>query len=1585
MLQITLNGKRKETMANVIKKATNKFTKGLVMDFSPENTQNEVLTHALNATLLTFNGNELSLQNDMGNARVETAFLPEGYIPVGTCEYGGIIYIVSYNPLEDKSQIGCFPSPERNISNDELGLSDVLLNSNSFIENGNIKNSTYLAILKKDKLNPGDKFIVHSSSNIYKEFLADLFIQTNGKYKAVEHPVLSLNIVSIEDSGKIVYLNSSVKQYEYNVTSKENPSQTTTYKYHILGEQNTQNTQNTKPDIDSYRNVLSSGYSVFRSKTSGKLAILAELIMIDSYSVTHSIKPNEEENIFDVIIHTEVEPSVTTQNFVTVPKLKYYYLKNSQGTLETATGNKVLYTYSDNSITDNTQNIKSTAIKDIFQLTTDEDGNLKESLNKSLEDCGFALNFPKGNTYHTNTSQEELLELPSYSDFLARELKGDYLLYEDVKLGYITIPPILQENGLDLPFTYDYTLTPCMIYGKLDHLSVSNTVDFKNLHAFNKSNFTTWKYRIDNNQLRLTFGAEIFDTFETDKVDGLVFEFYDLWGFAGSLEISNKKSYSGIFTKILALNSPKELSNRKISGNTFVTTYKHNINIIETKPQEYTLNKKDISYQNDDLGWQIDDDNLNDCGTLYSGILYGVKTYLKRTTNQGQEFIQKDNFFLYTIPIFNDYYYQINNFNVLKNPELEFVLTYQIQDNSSKNSYNEGDIKDGYCLSDKGNIDLYFSGNYKKDSLDVIKYYKYSGTSQLALEIGLDKKYESFNLSYSTGINQYYSCKLQLISGDKSNKSWSISSSDNSKLSEEQILNYYNTDSTYIDLENNYVKFIDDEVVYSINDGVFQSYNFTYNKGQTLDIKYEFIVGYKAFVQNIHKTQVPATTVCALYHKNDDGEWNHSDFGIYPKNIGDNTYYLSETMLYNSGTVDEEVFGICMQNTIKGDDSPANPAISQEIASTSTFKQPATDIRSQGLLNSNAPLAYISQFIGKLSFCQPHAHAIDLVNGSTIDAPAGDSSQLFLRNPDKDYRADLKIRLQPGRNDDERFAHYQKNPKYNLCLNTISSIDKHWHFYSALDWATMADPYNSGYIVRKYTGFTGEEVAIFNQRLLNTMKSVYAYNPDYDVREVNAGQVTLQNYYPKFTSYLINSNSQLNENINLNDFIYLGNIQFSRYLHNLQFFSTTLANKINTADIKFVANLEKCGTEEAPYLINTLVYNTPVPNELALDLEFKDSSKTVVRHSDNTYSYIEGVPNKKTLYGYVNVYNKLLSLDVSNYSIDYDGTLTVSSGQTITVTNNYTSPFNKQSKTETTLDGKSLDITFDIKPGPSCRFYETTDESSTYFIRNFSFPASFELKGTCSDPSVTVDINEFTCKIKSCVFDSSDAPPNWQFKNDDLFSESKIKNFLEHQLLINEFFQNLEFKKVVESEDITCTKPKITVSFKCKNNSGTKDPILDGSGQESIGGNTNLTPSFTFDPELISKREAIFQVVISDINYTLTKSNDIKNLKENIIHVQPTTDYYTHGESYQVKDKFKQAKLCKSSITLNDLQYDPQKTGHRLYMKDSLYQYNAEYVGKIYYRTLNDFKGEHDSWHFNTWPKNALWFYTGPCFTKDSW
>ena len=98
----------------------NTFEGGLVKDIYPLVSSNNVLCDALNATLITMQGNENVLQNDMGNGRVETAFLPEGYVPLGTASIGGIIYILSCNPLNGKCQIGSFPSPEKNISSDEV-------------------------------------------------------------------------------------------------------------------------------------------------------------------------------------------------------------------------------------------------------------------------------------------------------------------------------------------------------------------------------------------------------------------------------------------------------------------------------------------------------------------------------------------------------------------------------------------------------------------------------------------------------------------------------------------------------------------------------------------------------------------------------------------------------------------------------------------------------------------------------------------------------------------------------------------------------------------------------------------------------------------------------------------------------------------------------------------------------------------------------------------------------------------------------------------------------------------------------------------------------------------------------------------------------------------------------------------------------------------------------------------------------------------------------------------------------------------------------------------------------------------------
>lgn len=286
---------------NTIMTAKNTFGDGLIMDFAPDNTQATCLTHALNATLLTMNGNELSLQNDMGNGRVETAYLPEGYIPVGTCEFGDIIYIASYNPLTNKSQIGCFPSPERNISSKELSSAQHNIDNSDFQDsNGKIINTSIKQVLIDNNLNPGDKYIIYVSQTDMLEknytYLSDL---GNTDHIHGGFPkIVKLHIVSIEDSGKITYLDSSVRWYDKikhtssgintsQSVTKDNIGEKSNLDFYINIAQDTQGSN--QPDIDSYRNLLSSGYSIFQSKVSGKLAILAELETITGFECTYNV------------------------------------------------------------------------------------------------------------------------------------------------------------------------------------------------------------------------------------------------------------------------------------------------------------------------------------------------------------------------------------------------------------------------------------------------------------------------------------------------------------------------------------------------------------------------------------------------------------------------------------------------------------------------------------------------------------------------------------------------------------------------------------------------------------------------------------------------------------------------------------------------------------------------------------------------------------------------------------------------------------------------------------------------------------------------------------------------------------------------------------------------------------------------------------------------------------------------------------------------------------------------------------------------------------------------------------------------
>ena len=222
----------------------NTFTEGLVKDLHPLNTPKNVLTDALNATLITYDGNEYILQNDVGNGRVETARLPSGYIPVGVKEYGGIIYVAAYNPLTAKSQLGSFPSPERQISTEELGRS-FSVNTNINTDNAYIR----LDIIdenKKDlyRLNPGDKFII-ASSGISKYF--------SGSYEGI----LKIHVGVVDKENNITYIEDDLESPYIVDTS----------------------------DIETNTN-----WQVFTSKVSGYLTIIVELMTIDTFNIVRDIK-----------------------------------------------------------------------------------------------------------------------------------------------------------------------------------------------------------------------------------------------------------------------------------------------------------------------------------------------------------------------------------------------------------------------------------------------------------------------------------------------------------------------------------------------------------------------------------------------------------------------------------------------------------------------------------------------------------------------------------------------------------------------------------------------------------------------------------------------------------------------------------------------------------------------------------------------------------------------------------------------------------------------------------------------------------------------------------------------------------------------------------------------------------------------------------------------------------------------------------------------------------------------------------------------------------------------------------------------
>ena len=296
-----------------MEQATNSFNKGIQMDTHPMVQGNDSLTDCLNGTLITMDGNEVILQNDMGNRKVDNAYLPAGYQPVGIKEHGGIIYVASYNPITNKSQIGSFPSPERKISfNDKSDLGEILnLESLSEVDSENflIKDSILIPVSGDSILHPGDKFILYADLSDYETDITN-YNNTNGK-KVIspKNKKYTLQLGILNSQNQFVDITKNLLRWKNNEIVYYNSSVLDLYKfndgYFIPNEVNITEQNQTIDDKILLEERLALPTNTYLNKLNGPLYLKASINHISNFS--YSISANILDDKLKIILNTTIE------------------------------------------------------------------------------------------------------------------------------------------------------------------------------------------------------------------------------------------------------------------------------------------------------------------------------------------------------------------------------------------------------------------------------------------------------------------------------------------------------------------------------------------------------------------------------------------------------------------------------------------------------------------------------------------------------------------------------------------------------------------------------------------------------------------------------------------------------------------------------------------------------------------------------------------------------------------------------------------------------------------------------------------------------------------------------------------------------------------------------------------------------------------------------------------------------------------------------------------------------------------------------------------------------------------------------
>jgi len=266
------------------------FTGGLISDLNPITTPKTVLTDCLNGSLLTMNGNELILQNDMGNTTIGDAKLSNGFIPLGVKESGGIVYIVSYSPSQGKTEIGSFPSPnylDATIIPTTPDPSNIITKQviipGEFIPSTDINNTGKTIYLSDHELSVGEPFMVilNLDETTEKPLISNLI--GNRNYYIPK-------LISITASGEIDITDKVSIQKYYDNKSTDN--------FWFLS----------KPISNTFQEYITANLTQrYKNIKSGILGIRFDLESIDKFH----IKSDNNGNYFPILKYVNVDQSYT--------------------------------------------------------------------------------------------------------------------------------------------------------------------------------------------------------------------------------------------------------------------------------------------------------------------------------------------------------------------------------------------------------------------------------------------------------------------------------------------------------------------------------------------------------------------------------------------------------------------------------------------------------------------------------------------------------------------------------------------------------------------------------------------------------------------------------------------------------------------------------------------------------------------------------------------------------------------------------------------------------------------------------------------------------------------------------------------------------------------------------------------------------------------------------------------------------------------------------------------------------------------------------------------------------------------------